>query len=225
MAMSDNGKEAGAALSLDWCRQGSDRLRVLVLEPGPELHRALLHNLMQARYRVKSVESAAQIQELVERESPDMVIVTSGHEEMAARRRGRRSLPLALEPLILVIGQPEAPRQGTLQVDDLALDLGARQARHSQRSLRLSPKEFDLLTELMVHSGQVVARDVLIRRVWGESTDAASRTLDVHIRWLREKIETDPSKPERIQTIPGVGYRFVGAKPPAHGADPRQGAA
>jgi DNA-binding response OmpR family regulator len=182
----------------------------LVLKPGPELHRTLLQNLVQARYRVRPVENEAQIQELVEREAPDLVIIASGHEEeVAARRRDRRSLPLALEPLILVVGQPEIPRQGTLQVGDLALDLGARQAQHSQKSLRLSPKEFDLLTELMLHSGQVLARDVLIRRVWGEKTNASSRTLDVHIRWLREKIEADPSKPERIQTIPGVGYRFA----------------
>jgi DNA-binding response OmpR family regulator len=208
--MPKNGRQTGAAISLSWCQEEDKKLHVLVIQPGPRLHRTLLRNLSGARYRVRVAETEAQVRALIEHESPDLVIIASNHEGTTSDlRRGRAGLAVALQPLILVIGQPESPSDGTVQVGDLALDLDARQAQHNQKVLRFSPKEFDLLTELMLHAGQVLSRDVLIHRVWGETTAASSRTLDVHIHWLREKIEADPSRPERIQTIPGVGYRFA----------------
>jgi two-component system response regulator RegX3 len=72
----------------------------------------------------------------------------------------------------------------------------------------LSPKEFQLLRLLMLHRGRVLSREMLIEEVWGDDFMGDLKTLDVHIRWLREKIEADPSRPEHIVTVRGAGYRF-----------------
>jgi len=76
--------------------------------------------------------------------------------------------------------------------------------------LGLKPKEYDLLLFLAQHKGQVMSRDRILERVWGWDFGGGSRTVDVHVRWLRQKIEKDPAKPSRIVTIRGVGYRFEG---------------
>lgn len=105
---------------------------------------------------------------------------------------------------------PQARRQDVLESGDLRLDLIARRVTLAGRELPLTPKEFDLLAALMQNAGIVLSRDLLLTKVWGYDYLGDSRTVDVHIRWLREKIETDPSNPERIQTVRGVGYRFEG---------------
>jgi two-component system alkaline phosphatase synthesis response regulator PhoP len=76
--------------------------------------------------------------------------------------------------------------------------------------LKLTHREFDLLAELMRNHGAVLSRDLLLTRVWGYDYVGGSHTVDVHIRWLREKIEEDASMPKRITTVRGVGYRFEG---------------
>ncbi|RMF00752.1 MAG: DNA-binding response regulator [Chloroflexi bacterium] len=104
--------------------------------------------------------------------------------------------------------KPAAPK--ILQSDDLRLDLVSRKAFKAGQELNLSYKEFDLLAELMRNQGVVLSRDLLLTKVWGYDYYGESRTVDVHIRWLREKIEEKPSKPKRITTIRSVGYRFEG---------------
>jgi DNA-binding response OmpR family regulator len=104
--------------------------------------------------------------------------------------------------------KPAAPEQ--LQSSDLAVDLVARKVYKGEQVLTLSHKEFDLLAELMRNQGLVLSRDLLLTKVWGYDYIGESRTVDVHIRWLREKIEENPSKPERITTVRSVGYRFEG---------------
>jgi DNA-binding response OmpR family regulator len=93
---------------------------------------------------------------------------------------------------------------------DLRIDLIARRVFLGETELQLAPKEFELLAMLMRHIGAVLTRDLLLTRVWGDDYLGDARTVDVHIRWLREKIEADPSHPERIVTLRGVGYRFEG---------------
>jgi DNA-binding response OmpR family regulator len=105
---------------------------------------------------------------------------------------------------------PATRRQDMLEAGDLRLDLIARRATLGDRELPLTPKEFDLLAALMRNAGAVLSRDLLLTQVWGYDYLGDSRTVDVHIRWLREKIEKDPSKPQRILTVRGVGYRFEG---------------
>jgi DNA-binding response OmpR family regulator len=74
----------------------------------------------------------------------------------------------------------------------------------------LSRKEFDLLTLLATNRGKVFDRQTLLSRVWGEDCYVDDRTVDVHIRWLREKLERTPSRPEMLLTIRGIGYKFQG---------------
>lgn len=97
-----------------------------------------------------------------------------------------------------------------LQSGDLILDLVGHRATRNAKNLNLPPKEFDLLAELIRHKGAVLTRDLLLQRVWGFDFAGDSRTVDVHIRWLREKIEDDPASPTRIETVRGLGYRFSG---------------
>ena len=95
-----------------------------------------------------------------------------------------------------------------LESGNLFIDLIARKVEKAGRPVQLSHKEFDLLVELIQNKGAVLSRDLLLTKVWGYDYTGGTRTVDVHIRWLREKIEDDPSKPRFIQTIRGIGYRF-----------------
>jgi DNA-binding response OmpR family regulator len=101
-------------------------------------------------------------------------------------------------------------RTPLLSFGDLAIDVDQRRVLLNGNEVALKPKEFDLLVFLARHKGIVLSRDLMLERVWGWSYGGGSRTVDVHVRWLREKIEADPSQPMRIVTVRGVGYRFEG---------------
>lgn len=103
--------------------------------------------------------------------------------------------PLPIKPLIF---------------GDLAIDETRREVRMAGHPVRIKPKEFDLLLFLARHKGIALSRDLILERVWGWSYDGNSRTVDVHVRWLREKIEPDPANATRIVTVRGIGYRFDG---------------
>lgn len=96
----------------------------------------------------------------------------------------------------------------TLESDDLAIDLNGRAVTINGAQIALKPKEFDLLVFLAQHPGQVFSRDTLLNRVWGYDFVGGTRTVDVHVRWLRSKIEADEADPQFIQTVYGVGYKF-----------------
>ena len=95
-----------------------------------------------------------------------------------------------------------------LHIGMIKLDAGSRRIWRNDAEIQLSQKEFDLLACLMRNRGLALSRDVLLERVWGFDYVGDGRTVDVHIRWLREKVELDPSAPEYLQTVRGIGYRF-----------------
>ncbi len=97
-----------------------------------------------------------------------------------------------------------------LRFDNLVLDLGRREVLLNDHPLTLKPKEFDLLLFLARYRGQALSRELILERVWGWEYTVNSRTVDVHVSWLREKIEADPAHPTRIVTVRGSGYRFEG---------------
>lgn len=97
-----------------------------------------------------------------------------------------------------------------LVAGDLVVDVATHQATLAGEPLRLKPREFDLLAYFLRHPNLVLTRDRLLERVWGYDFAGDTRTVDVHVRWLRSKIEQDPGNPTRIQTIRGVGYVFSG---------------
>jgi DNA-binding response OmpR family regulator len=94
-------------------------------------------------------------------------------------------------------------------IDDLRMDMDRRRVFKGQTELQLRYKEFELLSLLVTNAGETVTRAEIFDKVWGTDWLGDMRTLDVHIRWLREKIEDDPSNPRYIQTIRSVGYRFA----------------
>jgi len=99
-----------------------------------------------------------------------------------------------------------------IEFADILIDLNRRQVFKSGKEVALRFKEFELLSLLVVKAGDVVTRAEIFDKVWGTDWLGDMRTLDVHIRWLREKLEDDPSEPRCIQTVRGVGYRLVTGK-------------
>lgn len=101
------------------------------------------------------------------------------------------------------------PRAGErLEANEVLLDVGRHEVLVRGQPVELTPKEFDLLRMLMANRGRVLTRELLLSRVWGEERYVDERTVDVHVRWLRRKIEEDASRPLLIQTVRGTGYRF-----------------
>ena len=102
------------------------------------------------------------------------------------------------------------PTAQTLVFGELTIDEARHEVLLEGAPLSLSPKEYDLLLFLARNRGMTLTRDLILERVWGWDFSGGTRTVDVHIRGLREKIEPDPSNPARIVTVRGVGYRFEG---------------
>ncbi|MCB0079994.1 MAG: response regulator transcription factor [Caldilineaceae bacterium] len=104
----------------------------------------------------------------------------------------------------------EAPQPKKLTFGNLVIVPDRREALLTGHPVQLKPMEFDLLLYLAHNRNLVLSRDQILEKVWGWDYNGGSRTVDVHIRWLREKIEANPAAPERIITVRGVGYRFEG---------------
>lgn len=97
-----------------------------------------------------------------------------------------------------------------LSFDNLVINLTRREVTLKEEPLPLKPQEYDLLLFFAEHKGQMLSREFILERVWGWDFIGDSRTVDVHVRWLRQKIEKDASDPKRIVTVRGGGYRFEG---------------
>jgi DNA-binding response OmpR family regulator len=106
--------------------------------------------------------------------------------------------------------QIESPTKEIMRFGNLVLDLTRREVSFDGKVLALNPKEYDLLLYFARHRGQALSREQILEEVWGWNYAGGSRTVDVHVRWLRAKIEVDPTKPSRIVTVRGAGYRFEG---------------
>lgn len=123
--------------------------------------------------------------------------------ELLARVRAmlRRAKMVEVQP------GPEGP---SLKIGDVELDIARHQASKGGTKLELTPKEFDLLAFLARNRGFAFSRAQLLEKVWGYDFAGDTRTVDVHIRWLRQKIETDPDKPRHLITVRGTGYKLEG---------------
>ena len=106
--------------------------------------------------------------------------------------------------------QPESITKEILRFNNLTLDLTRREVILDGKPLAVKPKEYDLLLFLAQHQGKVLPRGMILQNVWGWNYVGGSRTVDVHVRWLREKIEDNPADPKRIVTVRSAGYRFEG---------------
>ena len=101
-------------------------------------------------------------------------------------------------------------RSEIIRSEDLTIDRISHSVTLGDKPLDMKPREFSLLALLASNKGRAFTRNQILERLWGHDYIGDSRTVDVHVRWLREKIELDPSKPRRIVTIRGLGYRFDG---------------
>jgi DNA-binding response OmpR family regulator len=133
----------------------------------------------------------------------DYVVKPFSGGEVIARIRAilRRSAQQAAEL--------DAAPPGPIEVGGLEVDIAARRARLDDAELQLSRKEFDLLAELIRNAGRVVTREQLMDRVWDENWFGSTKTLDVHVRWLRQKLDDAPDAPRYLHTVRGVGFRFT----------------
>lgn len=129
----------------------------------------------------------------------DYVTKPFSTRELIARVRAvlRRREPAPVEP------------EQVLEAAGVRLDLARYELTVDERPVCCSPKEFELLAYLMRHRGRVRSREQILQAVWGQEAFLDERTVDVHVRWLRTKIETDPASPRRLLTVRGVGYKFA----------------
>ena len=102
------------------------------------------------------------------------------------------------------------PASHTYEFGAVRVDLRGTRVFRGEEELNLSAKEFQLLQYFLEHRGETLARDKLLREVWGYQSAPSTRTVDVHVAWLRQKIEPDPKEPQWVVTVHGLGYRFTG---------------
>ena len=106
--------------------------------------------------------------------------------------------------------EPAQKQQEKLKFGNLVVNLTRREVTLNGDPIQLKPQEYELLLFFAEHKGQMLSREFILERVWGWDFIGDSRTVDVHVRWLRQKIEEDASEPKRIVTVRGGGYRFEG---------------
>jgi DNA-binding response OmpR family regulator len=142
----------------------------------------------------------------------DYVTKPFGRRELLARVRAllrRTDYATPTEERAAKDSAVEVPRPNReLAAGPLHIDLAGRRVYCRGQVLELQPKQFELLTYLVRNRGTVLTRDQLLHNVWGYDYAGDTRTVDVHIRWLREKLEEDPANPKFIQTVRGVGYCY-----------------
>jgi two-component system alkaline phosphatase synthesis response regulator PhoP len=117
---------------------------------------------------------------------------------------------LARVEALLRRAQPSVPGAGRYQFDGFSVDLRRAEVSRDGEPISLSAKEFQLLRYFVEHRGATISRDELLHQVWGYEALPSTRTVDVHIAWLRQKLERDPKNPQLILTVVGLGYKFAG---------------
>lgn len=147
-----------------------------------------------------------------------------GADEYVTKPFSLRELQARIKALLRLVQRHQEVKEeqpDTIEIGDLLIDLTRHEVTLGGKVLSLTLKEYELLKLLAMNANKVLSREYLIEQVWGYDFTGEGRTVDVHIHWLREKIERDPNRPMRIQTVRGVGYRFERrTRPPEEKKDP-----
>ena len=161
--------------------------------------------------RILQKETAVPILMLTARsdEVDKVVGLEMGADDYVTKPFSMRELMARVRALLRRAERPAAVDEAErLSAGDLTVDLPRRVVTRDGRTVALKPKEFDLLVFFLRNRGRVYTREQLLEQIWGYDFAGDTRTVDVHVRWLREKTEEDPSSPKRLVTVRGVGYRL-----------------
>jgi len=204
--------------------------KVAIVEDEAELATLIEYNLTRGGFQTRIFGGGEGTLRELEGWQPDLIVLDvmlPGQDGFELCRRIRMGEKLARTPVVFLtarsdevdrvlgleiggddyITKPFSPRE-LLEMGPFRIDLGARRVYQGGREIELTSTEFKLLEFFMTHAGKAWSRDQLLREVWGEQHFVTPRTVDVHIRRLREQIEEKPDEPVWLVTVRGFGYRF-----------------
>jgi DNA-binding response OmpR family regulator len=214
--------------------------KVLVVDPDIASRREIRSACEQDGYQVLEADGGAEALRQIEQSRPNVVLLevtlpdAAGFDVCRELRRLDAAVPVimmssrfdeidvvvALELVARITAHLRRSRlesaeamRTRLEFRDLIIDVNERRTYKSGVEVELTHTEFDLLTFLASNAGKVLSREKILNSIWGYEYPIETRVIDVHIRNLRRKIETQPSRPYYILAVPGIGYRFTNARP------------